>query len=159
MRQLLVEVGAADVVVHVDRGEEGSSVFGLPFGIERLLTGELHSDPPRPEELTNAIGSVVDHLDDLVRDDPYVLGAATSLRGPEVTALAAVEFGGDAVLPFLLERAAAEEVFRMLATEGRADRAHNPGLVPDLVDRVVAGSCIVVGLMRRLHLDAVTVVA
>lgn len=156
MTRLDVVIGATDVVVHLQRAE-GASVFGIPFGIDVLSALHLESDPPRPEELTNAIGAVVDHLDDLVRIDPDVIGATTSLRGPEAEAIAAVEVGGAPTLPFELTREAAEDVFRTLATEARADRAFNPGLDPDLVDRVVAGCCVVVGIMRRLHLSTVTV--
>jgi exopolyphosphatase/pppGpp-phosphohydrolase len=154
--RLRVDMGPTDVVVHLERDDE-SAVFDIPFGIDRLRDLYLGSDPPRPEELTNAIGAVVDHLDDLVRDHPDVLGAATSVSGHEARAIAAVEVGGTPTLPFELAREAAEEVFRTLVTEPRADRALNPGLEPHLVDRVVAGSCVVVGVMRRLHLASVTV--
>jgi exopolyphosphatase/pppGpp-phosphohydrolase len=58
-----------------------------------------------------------------------------------------------------IDRESAEEVFRALATESRAQRLHNPGLEPERVDSVLAASCILVGLMRRLHLDAVTIEA
>lgn len=156
MTRLIIDVGAGDVVVHVHR-DDGQSVFGIPFGIDRLCSHYLESDPPRPEELTNAIGAVVDHLDDLVRIDSGVLAAMTSVRGPELEALAAVEVGGSASLPFELGREAAEDVFRTLATETRAERALNPGLEPHLVDRALAGSCVLVGIMRRLHLPAVVV--
>jgi exopolyphosphatase/pppGpp-phosphohydrolase len=155
--RLRVDIGPDDVVVHLGRDDD-DVVFGIPFGVDRLRDLYLASDPPRPEELTNAIGAVVDHLDDLVRDNPDVLGAATSVCGHEVRAIAAVEVGGAPTLPFELAREAAEEVFRTLVTEPRADRALNPGLEPHLVDRVVAGSCLIVGVMRRLHLASVTVV-
>lgn len=154
---LVVEIGTRDVVVHVRRTDDAPSLFGVPFGVEQLRTQQLHTDPPRPEELTNAIGAVVDHLDDLVRQDPDVLGAAVTVRGPEAVAIAAVEVGGAPALPFVLDRAAAEEVFRTVATEPRGDRALNPGLETEMVDRIVASCCILVGVMRRLHLDAVTV--
>lgn len=156
MTRLSIRVGASDVVVHLDRDGD-SSVFGIPFGVDRLHSHYLESDPPRPEELTNAIGAVFDHLDDLVRIDAYVLGAPTTIHGPEIEAIAAVEVGGQPNLPFELSREAAEDVFRTLATERRSDRRLNPGLAPELVDRVVGGSCVLVGIMRRLHLAAVTV--
>ncbi len=156
MTQVDIVIGATDVVAHRQRAV-GEAVFGIPVGIDVLTAHHLESDPPRPEELTNAIGAVVDHLDDLVRIDPDVIGATTTVRGPEAEAIAAVEVGAAPTLPFALTREAAEDVFRTLATEGRADRALNPGLDPDLVDRAVAGCCVVVGVMRRLHLSVVTV--
>jgi exopolyphosphatase/pppGpp-phosphohydrolase len=59
----------------------------------------------------------------------------------------------------VVDRDGAEEVFRALATESRADRLHNPGLEPARVDTVLAASCVLVGMMRRLQLDAVTIEA
>ena len=88
----------------------------------------------------NAIGEMVDHLDDVVRERPDSIGADVRLTGATVQAIAAVE-----------------EVFRTLVTERTADRRHNPGLPSGLVDTVLGACCIVVALMRRLHLDTVTV--
>ena len=53
--------------------------------------------------------------------------------GGTITTIAAVEIGlaeydRDALHRFVLTRAAAEDVFRTLATERLADRVHNPGL-------------------------------
>lgn len=156
----VVEVGDQEIVVEHEAGPDGSGDpavrMVLPLGVV-TLSRELASDPPRPEELTNAIGAVVDHLDDLVRDRPDAIGGSVSMRGPEVTAIVAVEVGGPPPLPFELDRAAAEDVFRTVATEPRRDRALNPGLDPLLVDRVVAGCCAVVGVMRKLQIDTVTV--
>lgn len=146
-----VDVGANEIVVAID----GRPV-ALPIGVVSLSSG-LVTDPPRPEELTNAIGLVADHFEDIVRDHPDVVGAEISIAGPEVTAMVAVEQGGAASLPFALRRDAAEDVFRTLVTESRADRTHNPGLDLSLVDSVVAGSCAVVAVMRRLHLESLTV--
>lgn len=129
----------------------------LPVGIDTLANDLALSDPPRPEALTNAIGVVFDHFDDVVRALPAVLGSAVDVTGPEATAIAAVEVGGPASLPFVLSREAAEDVFRTLATESHRQRAHNPGLDPLLVGTVVAGCCAVVAVMRRLQLDEVTV--
>ena len=130
-----------------------------PLGAVQISTELLLADPPRPEELTNAIGAVVDQLDDVVREREDALGADLAVTGAEVEAIAAVEVGGAPTLPMVLSRDAAEDVFRTLATEGTADRRHNPGLPPALVGTVVGACCILVALMRRLHLDAVTVVA
>jgi exopolyphosphatase / guanosine-5'-triphosphate,3'-diphosphate pyrophosphatase len=130
----------------------------IPVGPVTLRTTDLVSDPPRPEELTNAIGLVVDHLDDMLRAVP---GAAQTdevrIVGDLAVAIAAVEFGGAPLLPFELHRAAAEDVFRTVATESSAERALNPGLPSDAVDRIVAACCIVVALMRHLHLDRIDV--
>jgi exopolyphosphatase/guanosine-5'-triphosphate,3'-diphosphate pyrophosphatase len=151
--QLEIHIRGDDLVVVTDSGTDSSARRCLPAGTARLLAEALLGDPPLPEELTNAIGWVVDHLDDLVLERPDLLGSATTVSGVGAVAIAAVEVGGDPPLPFLLTRHAAEDVFRTVVTEPSSDRRLNPGLAADLVHEVVAAACVVVGLMRRLHLD------
>jgi exopolyphosphatase / guanosine-5'-triphosphate,3'-diphosphate pyrophosphatase len=130
----------------------------IPLGAVSLGSSEFASDPPRPEELTNAIGAVVDHLDDMLRALPGAIEADdVDIVGEHAEVIAAVEFGGCPPLPFSLGRAAAEEVFRTVATETSIERARNPGLPAEAVDTIVASCCIVVALMRHLHLDEVDV--
>ncbi len=74
-----------------------------------------------------------------------------------VTTVAAVELGlahydRDRIHHFRLTRAAAEDVFRTLATETRADRAHNPGLEAARADVIVGGCCVLVAVLRHFEL-------
>ncbi len=76
--------------------------------------------------------------------------------------LAAIELGVDAersdlIDHFRLTRAAAEDVFRTLATEPIEQRRHNPGLEPGRVDVIVGGAIVVVGVMRHWGFDALLV--
>ena len=133
--------------------------LSLPVGSLLLTQRELVSDPPLPEELTNAIGLVHDHVDDIVRLHPQVLDVEhVELVGDIVRVIADVELGERCPLPFELSRDAAEDVFRTLATEARRDRLHNPGLPAAEVDHVVGACCVIVGLMRRLHLGSVAII-
>lgn len=138
--------------------EHGGSRHVMPIGAASLIDDSITSDPPRPEELTNAIGTVFDHLDDVLRALPTVLDAdGFEICGDHATVIAAVEVGGRPPVPFELHRAAAEDVFRTVATESAAERARNPGLPADRVDTIVGACCIVVALMRHLHLDTIAV--
>jgi len=148
---VMVRLGDDDTVVDLD-GQH----HVMPLGAVTLSCAELVSDPPRPEELTNAIGLVVDHLDDMLRALPGASEAdGVAIGGYLATVIAAVEFGGTPSLPFSLRREAAEDVFRTVATESAAERALNPGLPATAVDAIVGACCIVVGIMRHLHLDQV----
>ncbi len=135
----------------------------IDVGAVRLTESQLASDPPAAEELTNAIGIAQEHLTDVLRDLPMLPTARTVIGvGGTITTIAAVELGlthydRRAVDGFRLSRAAAEDVFRTLATEALADRVHNPGLQPERADIIVGGCCIVVALMRRLGLDEIVV--
>ena len=132
-------------------------VVSLDIGAVSLTESLLHGDPPRPEELSNAIGLVSDLLADHSRDLPDDPGAATMVGiAGTITTVAAVEIGLSRFEPsvlhgFVLERPAVEDVFRTLATETLADRRHNPGLPPERADVIVGGLCILVAIMRTLH--------
>jgi exopolyphosphatase / guanosine-5'-triphosphate,3'-diphosphate pyrophosphatase len=115
----------------------------------------LHGDPPRAEELAQAISVVEDYLDDVRRD---VDGAAEAARlvglAGTVSTIAAVEIGlaeydRDRIHHFVLSRHATEDVFRTLAMEKRADRVFNPGLEAARADVIVGGCIILVAIMRR----------
>ena len=132
----------------------------VPIGPESLLAGELRDpDPPDAAQLTNALGLVADHLDDLVREQPTVVASRhVHVAGAEPWHLVVVERGGPVAEPSaVLERVAAEDVFRLLATATRAERLDNPGLDPQRVDTVLGTCCLLLAVMRRLHLDEIAV--
>ena len=160
---IVVDIGGGSTEVMIGVGNELQHTVSFPFGAVVLTETELHRDPPRPEELTNAIGFVTDFIDDLVRSHPQVLDATrvVGVAGTIVT-IAAVELGIARFDPVALHgmaltREAAEDVFRTLATESLADRKSNPGLPAERADVIVGGCCALVGIMRRLRLPSITV--
>ena len=58
------------------------------------------------------------------------------------------EYDRDRIHHFVLTKAAAEDVFRTVATEALADRIHNPGLERERADVIVGGAVILVCVMR-----------
>jgi len=144
----------ADATVHVEVAGGGSYV--LPIGPVSLISGPLgDADPPSPVELTNALGFVQDHVDDLVIESPSVVAAPSVIAmGDHAMALARVEIGADIVPEgYELHRADADEVFRTLVTETKAARRFNPGLDPAHVVSIVGTCCVILGIMRRLDLQ------
>ncbi len=163
--QLAIDAGqssdACNVEVRADATvvRHGSYVHEIPWGHLSLTERWLRDgDPPRPDALTNALGTVADHLDDLVRLDPEVVDVRTwNFTGPTVNSLASLEAGYRVTAgPVDYPRTVGEEVFRLVATEAGRDRADNPGLPSDHVECIVATSCIVQACMRHLHLETVT---
>lgn len=136
----------------------------LPIGSRVLTDAYLHGDPPGPDELSSALSVAELHYDDLRRDLPE-LGSAiesgTLLGVGALTEIAAVEIGivgpEESVDGYHLVKAAAEEVFRALATETAEDRAHNPGMKPEHVDDIVGALCVLVEFMRRFDVEEVVV--
>ena len=128
----------------------------IPWGPNNLTDAWFDGqDPPRPSSLTNALGAIADHLDDLLRERPDLLDAPSLVfTGPTIASLARVEVGADDIEPEIeLTRDAGEEIFRMVATDTAADRAFHPGLPADHVDVIVATCCIVLAFVRRLRHD------
>lgn len=155
---LVVDVGGGSTEF-IAGGDAPEGLCSIDIGCVRLTEQFLHGDPPEPEELSQAVSVVRDYLADV---DRLVPGAATAktLVGTAGTVwtLAAIELGVDAsrsdrIDRFRLTRAAAEDVFRMLATEPVAERRHNPGLDPGRVDVIVGGAIVVVGVMRHWGFD------
>jgi exopolyphosphatase/guanosine-5'-triphosphate,3'-diphosphate pyrophosphatase len=155
--------GGSTEFVFGTTGAEGriGGQISIDIGCVRLTERFLTTDPPLPEDLTAAITYTETWLDDVLRELPQVGEARTvvGLAGT-VSTVAAVEQGlatydREAIHHFVLTKAAAEDVFRTLATEPRADRIHNPGLEEARADVIVGGCCALVSILRRMSIDAV----
>ena len=159
---LVIDIGGGSTEIMI--GEKSlQHTVSFPVGTVVLTESHLLHDPPRPEELTNAIGLVTDFMDDLIRDHPEVLSASrvVGVAGSIVT-IAAVEIGlqefdATALQGARMTRENVEEVFRTLATETIADRKFNPGLPADRADVIVGGCCVLVGVMRKLRVSEIMV--
>lgn len=134
----------------------------VPWGPVTLTAEWLaEHDPPWAADLTNALGTIADHLDDIEREHvEWQHLTELHVAGPAATALARLEVGSpDVGAAVELTRQAAEEVFRLVATERAADRAANPGLPSHHVDSIVATCVIVVAVMRHRDLQGVTLLS
>jgi exopolyphosphatase/guanosine-5'-triphosphate,3'-diphosphate pyrophosphatase len=159
---LVVDIGggSTELIVGTTSVE---AVRSLDLGCVRLTEKHLDSDPPAPEELSNAIGEATWLLEEVLREVPAFTEAKTLIGvAGTVSTVAAVEVGlvewdRDVIHHFDLSRAAAEDVYRTLATEKLADRIHNPGLEPARADVIVGGCCVLVSVLRTLGADRLLV--
>lgn len=159
---LVIDIGGASTELMVG-SETLDFAVSLPFGAVNVTESELHRDPPRPEELTNAISLVSDAVDDVAHNYPQVsqVDRIVGVAGTIVT-VAAVEVGqkvfdANSLHELRLTRQAVEDVFRTLATEPIKDRVFNPGLPSDRADIIVGGCCVLVAVMRRLQISELVV--
>jgi exopolyphosphatase/guanosine-5'-triphosphate,3'-diphosphate pyrophosphatase len=162
MATLVIDIGGASTELMVGT-ETLDFAVSIPFGAVNLTEAELHRDPPRPEELTNAISLVSDAIDDVAHNYPLMgqIDRVVGVAGTIVT-VAAVEVGQktfdpSALYKLKLSREAVEDVFRTLATERLSDRVFNPGLPRDRADIIVGGCCVLVAVMRRLQISEIVV--
>jgi exopolyphosphatase / guanosine-5'-triphosphate,3'-diphosphate pyrophosphatase len=148
--------GSTEFAYGTDRCEASLST---DMGCVRFTEKYLEHDPPRPEELVAALSVAEAYVDDVRQAIPDFDRAQTfvGLAGT-ITTAAAVEIGlatydRDVIHHFVLTKEAAEDVFRTLATENRAQRLANPGLEEARADVIVGGLCVLVTIMRRLGLE------
>ena len=133
----------------------GRRTYAIPIGPLSLVDDVFERrDPPTTAALTNALGIVHDHLDDVVIEAPAVAATASIVfAGHHARSLAQVEIGSiDLPAACRLDRAGIDEVFRTIVAESPAERRHNPGLDDAHLDTIVATCCIVLAIMRRLAL-------
>ena len=159
---LVIDIGggSTELAFGTDQPE---AVISVDIGCVRMTERWIHSDPPAPEELHAVVNVTTQFLEDVVREHPVMREAKTmvGLAGT-VSTVAAVEIGLPAydrerIHHFVLTRAAAEDVFRTLATEARADRIHNPGLEEARADVIVGGAAVLVSVMRFFHAPSLVV--
>jgi exopolyphosphatase / guanosine-5'-triphosphate,3'-diphosphate pyrophosphatase len=155
---LVVDIGGGSTEFVVGH-EDVDGVQSVDIGCVRLTEQFLLHDPPQAEELSACLAVTDAYLDDVARELPTAADARTFLGlAGTVTTVAAVEIGlatydRDRLHHFRLTHAAAEDVFRTLATEARAARVHNPGLEEDRADVIVAGCCILVAVFRHFGFE------
>ncbi|MDE0653349.1 MAG: Ppx/GppA phosphatase family protein [bacterium] len=148
--------GSTEFAFGADRCE---GVLSADVGCVRLTEQYIRHDPPRPEELHACLSVTEAHLEDVLIAIPDVHRTARFIGvSGTVTSAAAVELGlepydPDRIHHFELTRAAAEDVFRTLATEDHDQRISNPGLHADRADVIVAGMCVLVKIMRFFGFD------
>jgi exopolyphosphatase/guanosine-5'-triphosphate,3'-diphosphate pyrophosphatase len=158
---LVVDLGGGSTEFTMG-AREPEAAISIDVGCVRITEQWLRSDPPAPEELSQAVSVVRDHLADVERALPALHEARTvvGLAGT-MTTIAAVEQGvpysRERIHHFRLTRDAAEDVFRTLALEPAAERRHNPGLEPGRVDTIVGGAVVLVTVLRAFGVDELLV--
>ena len=138
----------------------GGGAFTLPLGPLTLLEGPLEGDdPPTAVHLTNALGLVQDHFDDIVIEAPNIATApSVAASGQHALALAHAEVGKLTLpLSYRLRRSDADELFRTLVAEPIAQRQFNPGLDRTDVESIIGTCCVILGIMRRLDIQEVAI--
>lgn len=138
----------------------GGGEWLMPIGPLTVVENELErADRPAPAQLTNALGIISDHFDDVILESPFV-ASATSVQftGKHALEIARVELGSiDVPEVTVLQRTDADEVFRTLVAEPIAERLDNPGLDSAHVESIIGTCCVILAIIRRLDLQHVSI--
>ena len=152
---LILDIGGGSTEF-VFGNEKAENVHSSQMGCVRLAEEFFDNDPPLPEELHACLSVIGGHVDDASREIPEI-GSGVTLVGlaGTVSCVAAIEIGlerynREKIHHFHLSKDAVEDVFRTLATENRLERISNPGHEEDRADVIVAGTAILVKVMRQL---------
>ena len=152
---LILDIGGGSTEF-VFGNETAENIYSSEMGCVRLAEEFFDNDPPLPEELHACLSVIGGHVDDASREIPEI-GSGVTLVGlaGTVSCVAAIEIGlerynREKIHHFHLSKDAVEDVFRTLATENRLERISNPGLEEDRADVIVAGTAILVKVMRQL---------
>lgn len=157
---LVVDIGGGSTEVAV--GDAASYLGGVSVDVGCVWATErfIHTDPPRPEELSSLLSVLSVYWEDVAREVPAIdtTRQTIGLAGTVAT-VAQIEIGTDdhsRVDGFVLTKAAAEDVFRTVASETADDRRHNPGLEEGRVDTIVGGTAVLVSFMRHFGVAELT---
>ena len=160
---LVVDVGggSTEFVVGTDAAR------GCDLGRHRLRARSPSSSCTRPARARGAepggVGRARSPRRRRARDPGAARGQdADRARGDGVrpsppSSRGCAEYDRERIHHFRLTRAAAEDVFRTLATEPAEQRRHNPGLEPGRVDVIVGGAIVLVAVMRAFGFDEMLV--
>jgi len=160
---VMIDIGYGSTELAVRLSDGTLESISVPIGAATITDQYLSSDPPRAAELSAALSVIELYLDDIARERPRLV---SGILDGQIVGLGAIRFiaevelgaaSGDDIDGYRLEWAAAEELFRAVATEARIDRSANPGLNAEHVDLIVGALCVLLEFMRRFGVDQVVV--
>jgi exopolyphosphatase/guanosine-5'-triphosphate,3'-diphosphate pyrophosphatase len=160
-RRLVFDIGGGSTELILGSGPVPDFHSSLQVGVVRHSERFLSSDPPAPDQLEALADAVRDTLTQAraaagpaPADAIAVAGTPTSLAAIE---LALEPYDGAAVEGHVLELEPVQHQLSRLAAVPLAERREIVGLHPDRAPTIVAGTVILIAVMRAFGLDRVTV--
>jgi exopolyphosphatase / guanosine-5'-triphosphate,3'-diphosphate pyrophosphatase len=152
---LVLDIGGGSTeFVLGERDPDPSASASTRIGNVRMTERHVHSDPPSYKDM-EAVELEIDQVLTETEDAVPVHDAETlvALGGTSTTVLAIAlglaEYDPEAIHQRSLDRDDAERVFRLLADMTTEERRGIPVMQPGRADVIVAGTAILVGVMRR----------
>ena len=162
-RSLVVDLGGGSMELIAGDGKKHAYLKSFPLGVARLTDHFLRKDPPSPKELRKLEKHVEKELDEAVRTIhrskvSVVIGTAGTMIN---LASMVYESGTSKMLKlkhhYPLDRARLEKIHSEIAALPLRKRLNFPGLDSKRADIIVAGSLVVLTLMRVLDIPRILV--
>jgi exopolyphosphatase/guanosine-5'-triphosphate,3'-diphosphate pyrophosphatase len=160
---LVFDIGGGSTELVIGSGTEVAFHTSLQAGTVRHSERHLSSDPPDPHELED----LADDVRALVEDAVAAQGPGSrAVRAIAVagtpTSLAAIDqelepYDSDRVHGYRLGLRSAQRMLSRLASVPLAERLHIPGLHPGRAPTIVAGTVILIQVMRAFGFDEIEV--
>ena len=158
---LVLDIGGGSTEVVVGSGLDVDFHTSLQAGVVRHSERHLSSDPPAPKELEDLADDIRVLVETAVAANGSRPVRAIAVAGTP-TSLAAIDqelepYDADRVHGYRLGLKRAQRMLSRLASVPLAERLHIPGLHRDRAPTIVAGTVILVQLMRAFGLEEVEV--
>jgi exopolyphosphatase / guanosine-5'-triphosphate,3'-diphosphate pyrophosphatase len=158
---LVTDIGGGSTELVIGQGREARFHVSTQAGVVRQTERHLHHDPPLPRELDQLSAEIRSIIDGAVSEDERRVEHAIGVAGTP-TSLAAIAqeldpYDPERIQGYMLERAECERLLEYLSAMGLPERREVPGLHPDRAPTIVAGTAILIEIMRLLELERIEV--
>jgi len=159
---LVFDIGGGSTELVVGSGTDVGFHVSLQAGTIRQSERHLTMDPPHPHELEELADDVRHEIERAIEADPDVKATHAIAVAGTPTSLAAVDqelepYDSDQVHGYQLAMTRVQRMLSRLASIPLAERLRIPGLHPGRAPTIVAGTVILVQVMRAFGLEEVEV--
>ncbi len=161
-KTLVVDIGGGSMELILGDGKKHSFLESFPLGVARLTDLYLHKDPPSEKELKDLETHIEKTLKKAIRTirkqrfSMAIGTAGTLINLGSMVYEHKTSRPLDLVNHFELERDDLEKIHEKIISSTLKERLNFPGLDPKRADIIVAGSALVMLLMKLLRINEIT---
>jgi len=161
-RTLVFDIGGGSTELVVGSGEQVGFHTSLQAGTIRQSERHLTADPPHPHELENLASDVRNLVDRALADSSESEPTRTIAVAGTPTSLAAIDqslepYDSERVHGYRLRMPKIQRMLSRLSSMPLTERLRVPGLHPGRAPTIVAGTVILVQLMRAFQVSEIEV--
>ena len=161
-KTLVIDIGGGSTEIVVGDSDGTEFHASMQMGVLRHSERHLSSDPPSPEELENLANEIRATIDSVTGNSRSIAVERAIAVAGTPAALAAIERGEsnpsrDEIHGATLGLVAIQRSLSELSAMTHAERAEVPGLRPDRAPFILAGTVILIQVMRAFEVEEVEV--